>query len=55
MRQSKTPAIQELIEKLGKRHQGIQKRFKMTAGIHKNRSSLTRPGVTLPVFVKAMI
>lgn len=44
----KTPAIQELIEILGKQHQGIQKRFKMTAGIrreeivtHSTRSDIT--------------
>lgn len=44
----KTPAIQELIKILGKQHQGIQKRFKMTAGIrreeivtHSTRSDIT--------------
>lgn len=44
----KTPAIQELIEKLGKRHQGIQKRFKMTAGIHKEQiiTHSTRSDIT---------
>ncbi len=31
------PAIQELVEKLGKKHTGRRKRFKMTAGIHREQ------------------
>ena len=44
----KTPAIQELIEILGKQHQGIQKRFKMTAGIRKEEivTHSTRSDIT---------
>lgn len=31
------PAIRELVEILGKKHKGTQKRFKMTAGIHREQ------------------
>ncbi|WP_455586007.1 VWA domain-containing protein [Bacteroides sp.] len=44
----KTPAIRELIEVLGKSHQGLQKRFKMTAGIRKEEiiTHATRSDIT---------
>ena len=44
----KTPAIQELIEILGKQRQGRQKRFKMTAGIRKEEivTHSTRSDIT---------
>lgn len=44
----KTPAIQELIKILGRQHQGIQKRFKMTAGIRKEQivTHSTRSDIT---------
>lgn len=44
----KSPAIRELIELLGKRHQGLQKRFKMTAGIHQEEiiTHATRSDIT---------
>lgn len=44
----KTPAIRELIEILGKQHEGIQKRFKMTAGIRKEEivTNATRSDIT---------
>lgn len=44
----KNPAIRELVEILGKRHQSSRKRFKMTAGIHREQivSHATRSDIT---------
>lgn len=44
----RNPAIRELVEILGKRHQSSRKRFKMTAGIHREQivSHATRSDIT---------
>lgn len=44
----KNPAIRELVEILGKKHQSSRKRFKMTAGIHREQivSHATRSDIT---------
>lgn len=44
----RNPAIRELVEILGKKHQSLRKRFKMTAGIHREQivSHATRSDIT---------
>ena len=44
----RNPVIRELVEILGKKHQSSRKRFKMTAGIHREqiRSHATRSDIT---------